>query len=53
MSWMWAPVRRHGLEVDGIAGLYLVGATIEGPTGVVDVSAWAGREAARRVLGEH
>jgi phytoene dehydrogenase-like protein len=52
MSWMWAPVRRHGIDVDGIAGLYLVGATVEGPTGVVDVSAWAGREAARRVLGE-
>lgn len=52
MSWMWAPVRRHGIAVDGIAGLYLVGATVEGPTGVVDVSAWAGREAARAILGE-
>jgi hypothetical protein len=51
MSWSWAPVKRHGLTVPGIEGLLLAGATIEAPAGIVDISAWAGREAARRVLG--
>jgi phytoene dehydrogenase-like protein len=51
MSWSWAPVKRHGLTVPGIEGLLLAGATIEAPAGIVDISAWAGREAARRILG--
>src|SRR4029078_1699081 len=51
MSWSWAPVKRHGLTVPGIDGLLLAGATIEAPAGIVDISAWAGREAARRALG--
>jgi phytoene dehydrogenase-like protein len=51
MSWSWAPVKRHGLTVPGIEGLLLAGATVEAPAGIVDISAWAGREAARRVLG--
>jgi len=46
-SWAWAPVRRHGLTVDGIRGLLLAGSTIEAPAGIVDLGAWAGREAAR------
>jgi len=50
MSWAWAPVRRHGLEVPGIDGLLLAGSTIESPAAIVDVGAWAGLEAARRVL---
>jgi phytoene dehydrogenase-like protein len=50
MSWAWAPLARHGLEVDGLTGLLLAGSTIESPAGVVDVGAWAGLEAARRAL---
>ena len=49
-SWAWAPVRRHGLEVPGIAGLLLAGSTIESPAAIVDVGAWAGLAAARRAL---
>jgi phytoene dehydrogenase-like protein len=49
-SWAWAPVRRHGLTVDGLDGLYLAGSTIEAPAGIVDLGAWAGRETARAVL---
>ena len=49
-SWAWAPVRRHGLEVPGIDGLLLAGSTVESPAAIVDVGAWAGLEAARRVL---
>jgi hypothetical protein len=51
MSWSWAPVKRHGLAAPGIEGLLLAAATIEAPAGIVDISAWAGREAARRILG--
>jgi phytoene dehydrogenase-like protein len=49
-SWAWAPVARHGLEVDGIRGLLLAGSTIEAPAAVVDLGAWAGRAAAHRAL---
>jgi len=51
MSWTWAPVRRHALDVPGIAGLYLACSTVEAPAAVLDISAWAGHEVARRVLG--
>jgi phytoene dehydrogenase-like protein len=51
MSWSWAPVKRHGLTVPGIEGLLLAGATVEAPAGIVDISAYAGRAAARAVLG--
>ncbi len=50
MSWAWAPVRRHGLEVPGIRGLLLAGSTIESPAAVVDIGAWAGRAAAHAAL---
>ena len=51
MSWSWAPVKRHGLTVPGIDGLLLAAATLEAPAGIVDISAYAGRAAARAVLG--
>jgi hypothetical protein len=51
MSWSWAPVERHGLTVPGIDGLLLAAATLEAPAGIVDISAYAGRAAARAVLG--
>ena len=50
MSWAWAPVRRHALTVPTIRGLYLAGSTLEAPAAIVDLGAYAGREAARRVL---
>jgi phytoene dehydrogenase-like protein len=49
-SWAWAPIRRHGLTVPGIRGLYLAGSTVEAPAGIVDVGAWAGMEAARAAM---
>ncbi|HZP40391.1 MAG TPA: NAD(P)-binding protein [Candidatus Binatia bacterium] len=49
-SWAWAPLRRHGLEVETIRGLLLAGSTVEAPAAVVDVGAWAGLHAARRAL---
>jgi len=49
-SWAWAPVVRHGLEVETIRGLLLAGSTVEAPAAVVDVGAWAGLHAARRAL---
>jgi hypothetical protein len=51
-SWAWAPVARHGLEVPGIQGLLLAGSTVEAPAAVVDIGAWAGREAAHRALAQ-
>ena len=51
MSWAWAPVVRHGLEVPGIDGLYLASSTLEAPAAVLDIGAYGGREAARRALG--
>ncbi len=50
MSWAWAPLRRHDLEVATIRGLLLAGSTIESPAGIVDIGAWAGLAAARRAL---
>jgi len=50
MSWSWAPVKRHGLTVAGIDGLLLASATLEAPAGIVDISAYAGLEAARAIL---
>ncbi len=47
MSWFWAPVRRHALEVPGIRGLLLAGSTIETTAPMVDIGAWAGLQAAR------
>lgn len=55
MSWFWAPVRRHPLEVPEVHGLLLAGSTIETDAPMVDIGAWAGREAARaaeRLLSE-
>jgi hypothetical protein len=49
-SWAWAPVVRHAVEVPGIRGLLLAGSTVEAPAAVVDIGAWAGREAAHRAL---
>src|SRR5438876_807511 len=50
MSWAWAPVRRHGLTVPTIRGLLLAGSTLEAPAAIIDLAAYAGLEAARRVL---
>jgi phytoene dehydrogenase-like protein len=50
MSWAWAPLRRHGLTVPGIRGLFLAGSTLEAPAAIVDLAAWAGREAAHGAL---
>jgi phytoene dehydrogenase-like protein len=50
MSWAWAPLRRHDLTMPGVRGLFLAGSTVEGPAAVVDLGAWAGREAARQAL---
>jgi phytoene dehydrogenase-like protein len=50
MSWAWAPVRRHGLEVPGVRGLFLAGSTVEAPAAVVDIGGWAGRAAAHAAL---
>ena len=50
MSWSWAPVARHGLEVPGIDGLLLASATLEAPAGIVDIGAYAGRAAAHAAL---
>jgi len=50
MSWAWAPVVRHDLEVPGIDGLYLAASTLEAPAAVLDIGAYAGREAAHRAL---
>ncbi|TMA70374.1 MAG: NAD(P)/FAD-dependent oxidoreductase [Deltaproteobacteria bacterium] len=50
MSWAWAPVVRHGLEVPGIDGLYLASSTLEAPAAVLDIGAYAGLAAARRAL---
>ncbi|TMA33470.1 MAG: hypothetical protein E6J79_17920 [Deltaproteobacteria bacterium] len=50
MSWAWAPIVRHGLEVAGIDGLYLASSTLEAPAAVLDIGAYAGRETARRAL---
>src|SRR6266566_1370461 len=50
MSWAWAPVRRHALTVPTIRGLFLAGSTLEAPAAIVDLAAYAGLEAARRVL---
>ncbi len=49
-SWAWAPIRRHGLTVPGIRGLFLAGSTLEAPAGIVDLGAWAGLAAARAAL---
>jgi phytoene dehydrogenase-like protein len=51
MSWSWAPVKRHDLEVPGIDGLLLAGASLEAPAGIVDIGAYAGRAAAHAILG--
>ena len=50
MSWAWAPVVRHDLEVPGVDGLYLAASTLEAPAAVLDIGAYAGREAAHRAL---
>jgi phytoene dehydrogenase-like protein len=50
MSWSWAPLRRHDLTVPGIRGLFLAGSTVEAPAAIVDIGAWAGREAARAAM---
>jgi phytoene dehydrogenase-like protein len=50
MSWAWAPLRRHSLTVPGIRGLLLAGSTLEAPAAIVDLGAYAGREAARLAL---
>jgi phytoene dehydrogenase-like protein len=50
-SWAWAPVKRHELTVPGIEGLFLAGSTLEAPAAIVDLGAYAGLEAARRILG--
>ncbi len=50
LSWMWAPVERHGLTAPGIEGLLLAAPTLEAPAGPVDVSAYAGLAAARALL---
>jgi phytoene dehydrogenase-like protein len=50
MSWAWAPLERHELEVPGVAGLLLAASTLEAPAGVVDIAAYAGLAAARRAL---
>jgi len=49
-SWAWAPVPRHGLTVPTIGGLLLAGSTLEAPAAIVDLGAYAGREAARAAL---
>jgi hypothetical protein len=49
-SWAWAPVRRHAVTVPGIRGLLLAGSTVEAPASIVDIGAWAGREAAHAAL---
>jgi phytoene dehydrogenase-like protein len=49
-SWAWAPVMRHDLEVPTIEGLYLCGSTLEAPAAIVDIGAYAGLAAARRIL---
>lgn len=48
LSWMWAPVKRHPLEVPTIQGLLLASSTLEAPIGAVDIAAHAGLVAARR-----
>jgi phytoene dehydrogenase-like protein len=50
LSWMWAPVERHGLTAPGIEGLLLAAPTLEAPAGPVDISAYAGLAAARALL---
>src|SRR5439155_7342324 len=50
MSWAWAPVVRHGLEVPGIDGLYLASSTLEARAAVLDIGAYAGLEAPLRAL---
>ncbi len=50
MSWAWAPVARHGLTVPTVRGLFLAGSTLEAPAAIVDLAAYAGREAARGAL---
>jgi phytoene dehydrogenase-like protein len=50
MSWSWAPVKRHGLEVPGMAGLLFASSTLEAPAGIVDIGAYAGRAAAHAAL---
>src|SRR6266852_4421014 len=50
MSWAWAPVRRHGLTAPTIRGLLIAGSTLEAPAAIVDLAAFAGREAAREAL---
>lgn len=50
LSWMWAPVERHGLHAPGIEGLLLAASTLEAPAGPVDISAYAGLAAARALL---
>ena len=50
MSWLWAGVPRHGVAVEGIRGLLLASSTVEGPAGIVDLAAYAGRAAAEAAL---
>ena len=50
MSWAWAPILRHALEVPGLDGLLLATSTLEAEAAVVDLGAYAGLAAARRAL---
>ena len=49
-SWIWAPLKRHALEVDSVHGLLLATSTLEAPAAIVDLAAYAGLSAARRAL---
>ena len=52
MGWFWAPVRRHAVRAPGCEGLFLANTTIESDAGPVDISAHAGLQAARAILGD-
>ncbi len=51
LSWYWAPLERHGVEIPGCSSVYIAATTIESDAGPIDIAAHAGLEAAARVLG--
>jgi hypothetical protein len=51
LTWYWAPVKRHGLEIPGCESVYIASTTIESEAGPIDIAAHAGLMAAERVLG--
>ena len=49
LAWIWAGVKRHGVRVPGVDGLYIASTTMESDGGPVDIGAHAGLEASKAI----